>query len=147
VAPTERDRRTVLAGGVGTVVAIVFGGIFLNGYSRRNHLRIRSLSVVNETDEPVSVSVWVGENLAEAEERVLDLEPAGTTGDEGSMLGPWHKRAGEYVVRASVPGHALHLRNADLNEAIDSGWGSDDVAIACTVIPAGRLEVDIEAVE
>jgi len=146
------SRRTILAGALGA--AALGGGNYVrtryrrNGdQSRREGFRMRSLNVVNESDEAVQVALRVtveGDESEEVSDKTVELTPAGTGSgvddDRAHVNGVWIKSADEYHIRAERGNERLDLSAAEIESRLDgSGWDGECADVTIVVGEDGGL--------
>ena len=144
--PSEISRRALVAGAAGGVGVVATGGYAWSQYAARNHLQFRSLEAVNESDEPVELTVAALSGGDVRYERTDELAPAGDEhgDDRKSLAGPWIKHPDPYSLRVELGEELLQLDNAEIVERLDgSGWGSDCANVTIVVTADRRLDSEV----
>jgi len=150
------SRRAILAGAIG--VAALGGGNYVrtrrlrgDDQPRQEGFRMRSLNVVNESDETVRVALRVTAGSGEPEEisaKTIELTPAGTGSgvddDRAHVNGNWIKRADEYHVRAERGNERLELSATEIESRLDgSGWDGECADVTIVVGADGGLSARV----
>lgn len=108
---------------------------------------MRSLNVVNESDEAVRVALRVtvdGDESEEISDKTVELAPAGTGSgvddDRAHVNGNWIKRSDEYHVRAERGDERLDLSATEIESRLDgSGWDGECADVTIVVGEGGGL--------
>ncbi|WP_418283774.1 hypothetical protein [Halorubrum sp. DTA46] len=146
------SRRALLAGAVGGLAAAIGGGVAVQQYATRNHLRFRPLSTENDSDEPVNVAVSVIDESGDRDDTVHEvaLAPTGDDGASAVLRGPSVSYPAPYAIRArrtdgSGSATDLSLSNAAIVGRLpEVAWGSEHVSLAVVVEPDGTLSARVE---
>jgi hypothetical protein len=139
--PSELGRRSLVAGALGGLCMVATGGYAWNQYATRSHLQFRPLEAVNESDEPVTITVTVRSDRRDGYERTADLATAGDEEETRTLPGPWIKSPEAYSVHAATDGEELHLENPEIVDRLgDADWGRNCVRVTIVVTEESRLE-------